>query len=75
VDAAHSSLRDLLSALAVLADRGATPRGVPPGETSLEGLARELMRPMIAEWLDRNLPSIVERLAAAELARLIGKSG
>ena len=69
-DAARASLRELLSALAVLADPAASPPAPRPGETSLEGLARDLMRPMIAEWLDANLPPLAERLVAAEIARI-----
>jgi cell pole-organizing protein PopZ len=48
---------------------------VRSGETSLEGLVRELLRPALTEWLDRNLPSIVERMVAAEIARIVGKKG
>ena len=45
------------------------------GETSLEGLVRELLRPAIAEWLDKNLPPLVEKLVAVEIARIVGKKG
>ena len=45
------------------------------GETSLEGLARELLRPMLAQWLDQHLPAMVERLVAAEIARIVRKKG
>ncbi|MFD1958424.1 DUF2497 domain-containing protein [Novosphingobium panipatense] len=44
-------------------------------ETSLESLTRELLRPALADWLDRNLPQMVERLVAAEIARIVGKKG
>ena len=40
-----------------------------PGQT-LEGLVRELLKPMLKEWLDRNLPSIVEARVEAELDRI-----
>lgn len=70
---AAASMRDSLAALAVLAEPGASPQIVRSGETSLEGLTRELLRPMLAEWLDRNLPSMVERMVAAEIARIAGK--
>ena len=39
-------------------------------ETSIEGLVRELLRPMLAQWLDDNLPSIVEAMVQAEIARI-----
>lgn len=72
-EASRSSMRDSLAALAVLAEPGAQPQIVRSGETSLEGLTRELLRPALADWLDKNLPPMVERLVAAEIARIVGK--
>jgi len=40
---------------------------------TLDGLVRELLRPMLQQWLDQNLPGIVERLVAREVARLGGR--
>ncbi|MEO5586271.1 MAG: DUF2497 domain-containing protein [Novosphingobium sp.] len=74
-EVARSSMRDSLAALAMLAEPGAQPQIVRSGETSLEGLTRELLRPALAEWLDKNLPPMVERLVAAEIARIVGKKG
>lgn len=71
----RSSMRDSLAALAMLAEPGAAPQIVRSGETSLEGLARELLRPALAEWLDKNLPPLVEGMVAAEIARIVGKKG
>lgn len=70
-----SSMRESLAALAMLAEPGAAPQIVRSGETSLEGLTRELLRPALAEWLDKNLPPLVERMVAAEIARIVGKKG
>ncbi|MFA7586732.1 MAG: DUF2497 domain-containing protein [Novosphingobium sp.] len=72
---ARASMRDSLTALAMLSEPGAPPQIVRSGETSLEGLTRELLRPALAEWLERNLPPLVERLVAAEIARIVGKKG
>ena len=72
---AAQSRRESLAALAMIAEPGAPPQIVRSGETSLEGLTRELLRPMLAEWLDRNLPEMVERLVKAEIARIAGKKG
>ncbi len=33
-------------------------------------LVRETLRPMLKQWLDENLPSIVERLVRAEIQRV-----
>lgn len=70
-----SSMRESLAALAMLAEPGVPPQIVRSGETSLEGLTRELLRPALAEWLDKNLPPLVERMVAAEISRIVGKKG
>ncbi len=70
---AQGAMKENLAALAMLAEPGAKPQIVRSGETSLEGLARELLRPMLAEWLDQNLPGMVEKMVQAEIARIAGK--
>jgi cell pole-organizing protein PopZ len=72
---AAQAMRESLAALAMIAEPGAQPQIVRSGETSLEGLVRDLLRPMLAEWLDRHLPEIVDRLVKAEIARIAGKKG
>jgi uncharacterized protein len=71
--AVREAMQDNLAALAMLAEPGAKPQIVRSGETSLEGLTRDLLRPMLAEWLDAHLPAMVERLVQAEIARIVGK--
>ncbi|MGB7419807.1 MAG: DUF2497 domain-containing protein [Erythrobacter sp.] len=71
----RGALKENLAALAMLSEPGARPQVVRSGETSLEGLTRELLRPMLAEWLDQNLPAMVEKMVQAEIARIVGKSG
>ena len=41
------------------------------GAITLERLTRELMRPMLKEWLDQHLPAMVERLVREEIERLV----
>lgn len=36
----------------------------------LEQMTEQMLRPMLAEWLDDNLPSMVERLVRAEIERI-----
>ncbi|RFC67368.1 MULTISPECIES: PopZ family protein [Mesorhizobium] len=36
----------------------------------LDQIAEEMMRPMLQEWLDNNLPSLVERLVREEIERV-----
>jgi cell pole-organizing protein PopZ len=74
-DSAREAMRENLAALAMLAEPGVPPQIVRSGETSLEGLTRELLRPMLAEWLDKNLPTMVERMVKDEIARIAGKRG
>lgn len=44
------------------------------GSDTLEGLVREMLKPMLKDWLDAHLPEIVERVVAQEVARLTGQS-
>ena len=44
------------------------------GAVTLEGLVRELVRPMLKEWLDQHLPITVERLVREEIERLVMQS-
>ncbi|WP_420431716.1 DUF2497 domain-containing protein [Hyphobacterium sp.] len=37
---------------------------------TLEGIVREMMRPMLKEWLDANLPRIVEEKVESEIERI-----
>ncbi|MBU1286540.1 MAG: DUF2497 domain-containing protein [Alphaproteobacteria bacterium] len=57
-DAAAGSLGKLISKM----DFG--------GDNTIEGLVRELLKPMIKEWLDANLPSIVDEKVEAEVQRI-----
>ena len=72
-DEVRGSMQENLAALAMLSEPRAKPQIVRSGETSLEGLTRELLRPMLAEWLDKNLPGMVEKMVQAEIARIAGK--
>ena len=39
---------------------------------SLDEMAAEMLKPMLREWLDDNLPTLVERLVRAEIERVAG---
>ncbi len=64
--AATGSLTSLVAA--VDAANGGTPLG--DGNRTIEDLVKEVMRPMIKEWLDDNLPALVERVVRREVERL-----
>lgn len=40
---------------------------------TVEALVRELLRPMLREWCDRNLPTLVERLVEDEIQRITSR--
>ncbi|MEG3086056.1 DUF2497 domain-containing protein [Sphingomonas sp. PB4P5] len=40
------------------------------GSDTLEGLVREMIRPMLRDWMDANLPNMVEQMVAQEIARI-----
>ena len=65
-EVASRSALDALSALIV--------RPEVNGSDTLEGLVREMLRPMLKDWLDANLPAVVEGLVSKEIARISGKS-
>ena len=64
---------DLLAALAAIRP----PKHFEPqqgGDGPLEAVVKEMLRPMLKEWLDTRLPEIVEAMVAREIARITGKS-
>lgn len=50
----------------------AAPRPPSPtvGGRALEDMVAEMLRPMLKQWLDANLPSIVERLVQLEIQKM-----
>lgn len=59
-------------ALAALSKMVVKPED-PVGNNTLEGLVRELLRPMLRDWLDANLPRIVQATVDREVARISGR--
>jgi uncharacterized protein len=53
---------------------GLLVRGYPGSENTLEGLVREMLRPMLKDWLDGHLPDLVEQMVAREIARISGRA-
>lgn len=45
----------------------------PQGDGTLEGLVRDMLRPMLRDWLDAHLPDLVEAMVAKEIARISGQ--
>ncbi len=64
------AMRQSLSTLVALEKGQAAAPVQQSAGTSLEDLTRELMRPMLKQWLDDNLPKLVEELVAREIERI-----
>jgi hypothetical protein len=47
---------------------------VRTGGPTIEDIVREEIRPLLKEWLDANLPPMVERLVRAEIERVVGRA-
>jgi cell pole-organizing protein PopZ len=58
-DVAAGALGKLISKMEISTDNN-----------TIEGLVRDLLKPMIKEWLDANLPGIVEEKVEAEVQRI-----
>lgn len=44
------------------------------GQRTIEDMVREMLRPLLKEWLDSNLPHLVERVVQEEVSRLVRDS-
>jgi uncharacterized protein len=58
------------AALSALSGLSIDPRA---DANTLDGLVREMLRPILKEWLDANLPELVERVVTREVARIVGR--
>jgi hypothetical protein len=43
-------------------------------DTTIEGMVREMLRPLLQEWLDRNLPYLIERLVKREIDQMVNRA-
>ena len=71
-DDAATASRQSLAALATL--RAGGTEAAPADDAALGAAVREMLRPLLKDWLDRNLPDMVEELVTREIARITGKS-
>jgi cell pole-organizing protein PopZ len=68
-DDAASASRKRLASLSALRQKSETPAD----NGALEAVVREMLRPVLKEWLDQHLPEIVEDLVTREIARITGR--
>jgi cell pole-organizing protein PopZ len=59
-----------LSGLVAAVDRAHGGSVLGDGNRTIEDLVKEVMRPMVKDWLDENLPGLTERLVRREIERL-----
>jgi cell pole-organizing protein PopZ len=72
---AAAAARQSLTALSELRERGESASAdVVPGDGPLEAVVRDMLRPLLKDWLDRNLPELVEAMVTREIARITGKN-
>ena len=69
VELAADKLSGLTGAVAAVRD-------IPLGHSqqTIEELVKDVLRPMLKEWLDDNLPPLVERLVEKEIAKLVSRA-
>lgn len=67
---AAAVMRERLSALSSLS--AAAPRDEAPAHP-LEDVVRDMLRPLLKDWLDANLEGIVERMVQDEITRITGR--
>ncbi len=67
-----ATARQSLAALAAIRPKSFEPHAYP-GDGPLEAVVREMLRPMLKDWLDTRLPEMVEDMVAKEIARITGK--
>jgi cell pole-organizing protein PopZ len=68
-DDVAAASRERLASLAALRQRN----DAPAESGALEAVIRDMLRPMLKDWLDAHLPEIVEDLVTREIARITGR--
>lgn len=61
-------------ALAALVAARPDEAAVAASDGPLEALVKDMLRPMLKDWLDQRLPEMVEELVTREIARITGKT-
>lgn len=60
--------------LAALAAMRAAPSPPVSDGGALENVVRDMLRPILKDWLDQHLPQIVEELVTREITRITGRN-
>jgi len=65
-----------LEALSRIVERPEMPAPVAEaaaGSQTIDAMVREMLKPMLSDWIDANLPQIVEAMVAKEISRITGR--
>ena len=73
MQASTDLLGDLARAIIDRRDMRVTSEGTDANIT-LEGIVREMLNPLLREWLDRNLPYLIERLVKKEIDHMVNRA-
>jgi cell pole-organizing protein PopZ len=71
--AAQAAPAPAAPAPAAPAGKGGAALAVPSGSRTVEEFLAELIRPQVDAWLKANLPELIQKMAADEIARLTGR--
>ncbi len=71
-DAARQSLEALTAAIAP-AVAAATVAAPAVAARTMEDVVIDALRPLLKDWLDTNLPQLVEAMVAKEISRITGR--
>ncbi|HZW16146.1 MAG TPA: DUF2497 domain-containing protein [Brevundimonas sp.] len=74
-DSAAASAASAFAGLASSLKKSEPMESATPSGPTLDELARALLRPMLKEWLDANLPGIVEAQVRKEVERIARNAG
>lgn len=69
----QASRQSLAALTSALEGGGSEPAAAPQGgDMTINAMVEAMLRPMLRQWLDTNLPPMVERLVSREIARITG---
>lgn len=71
VEAASQSLSKLTEALQPAQVSSLVQHHTVGGSVTLEALVSHAMQPILKEWMDQNLPQVIENVVAAEIKKLV----
>lgn len=74
--AAQEATARAFGALSASLDAARGPAGMALGQgnRTLEDLVRELLKPMLKDWLETNLPGVVDRLVQKEIREMVRRA-